>query len=400
MRLKGKKIVLGITASIAAYKIPILVRLLKKEGADVQIVMTPNARDFVTPLTLSTLSGKPVLTETFNNVDGSWNSHVELGQWADLMLFAPLSASTLSKMANGLSDNLLTTTYLSAKCPVFFAPAMDLDMYAHPTTRKNIDTLLSFGHKMIDAQTGELASGLCGAGRMEEPEIILETLIDFFKKKNSFSGKSILITAGPTNEAIDPVRFIGNHSSGKMGYAIAREFAERGAKVQLVSGPVNIDINHPNIEVYRVQTAIEMFEQANSLFEQSSIAVFSAAVADYRPKNIADKKIKKDKQSLSIELEPTVDILKTLGQRKKSQFLLGFALETDNELANAQKKLIEKNCDAIVLNSMNDKGAGFGFDTNKISILAKNQETVHFDLKSKKEIAVDICNYMEKVLSL
>lgn len=400
MRLKGKKIVLGITASIAAYKIPILVRLFKKEGAEVQIVMTSNARDFVTPLTLSTLSGNPVFTETFNAVDGSWNSHVEMGQWADLMLFAPLSAATLSKMAHGLSDNLLTTTYLSAKCPVFFAPAMDLDMYAHPTTKKNIETLLSFGHTMIEAQTGALASGLCGAGRMEEPEVILETIVDHFKKKNSFKGKSVLITAGPTNEAIDPVRFIGNRSSGKMGYAIAREFAERGANVQLVSGPVNIEINHPNIEICHVKTAHEMFEQSNSLFEQSDIAVFSAAVADYRPKTIVDKKIKKKDQTLNIELEPTVDILKTLGQKKKAQFMLGFALETDNEQANAQKKLIEKNCDAIVLNSMNDKGAGFGFDTNKISIIARNQETVHFNLKSKTEIAKDICNYVEKAFSL
>lgn len=400
MRLKGKKIVLGITASIAAYKIPILVRLLKKEGAEVQIVMTPNARDFVTPLTLSTLSGNPVLSETFNEVDGSWNSHVEMGQWADLMLFAPLSAATLAKMAHGLSDNLLTTTYLSAKCPVYFAPAMDLDMYAHPTTRKNIEILLSFGHSMIEAQTGELASGLCGAGRMEEPEVILETLVDHFKKKNSFSGKSILITAGPTHEALDPVRFIGNHSSGKMGYALAYEFAERGGSVKLISGPVNIGVSHPNIKITQVQTAQEMFEKSDMFFEQVDIAVMSAAVADYRPKNVSDKKMKKTDQELNIELEPTVDILKTLGQKKKTQFLLGFALETNDEHLNAQKKLIEKNCDAIVLNSMNDQGAGFGYDTNKISIFAKNKDVEHFNLKSKKELAKDICNYIETALAL
>jgi phosphopantothenoylcysteine decarboxylase/phosphopantothenate--cysteine ligase len=398
MRLEGKKIVLGITASIAAYKIPILVRLLKKEGADVQVVMTKAARDFVTPLTLSTLSGRAVYSESFNPVDGSWNSHVEMGQWADLMLFAPLSAATLSKMAHGLSDNLLTTTYLSAKCPVYFAPAMDLDMYAHPTTTKNIETLLSFGHTVIEAQTGELASGLCGAGRMEEPEKILELVVDHFKKKNSFHDKEILITAGPTHEAIDPVRFIGNHSSGKMGYAIAQEFADRGAKVNLVSGPVNLQINHPQINLIKVKSANEMYEQASELFVHCDIAVMSAAVADYRPKNISSSKIKKKDQSLHLDLEPTVDILKTLGERKENQFLVGFALETDNEQENAEKKLRQKNCDAIVLNSMKDQGAGFGYDTNKISILSINHNRIDYELKSKKETAKDIIDYIEKAI--
>lgn len=400
MRLEGKKIVLGITASIAAYKIPVFIRLLKKEGAEVQVLLTPAARDFVTPLTLSTLSGRPVFSEAFDSVDGSWNSHVEMGQWADLMLFAPLSAATLAKMANGLSDNLLTTTYLSAKCPVYFAPAMDLDMYAHPTTKRNIETLLSFGHTMIEAQTGELASGLCGAGRMEEPEAILELVVDHFKKKSNFQGKSILVTAGPTYETIDPVRFIGNHSSGKMGYAIALEFAERGAHVNLISGPVHIHVNHPNIRIIQVKSANDMYEQADSHFSSSDIAVLSAAVADYRPKNTAKSKIKKNDHDLKIELEPTIDILKTLGLKKKSQFLVGFALETNNEEANALKKLEQKNCDAIVLNSMNDQGAGFDYNTNKIKIFGKNHESIEFALKSKTKVAQDICDYIEKAISI
>lgn len=399
MRLKGKKIVLGITASIAAYKVPILVRLLKKEGADVQVLMTPSARDFVTPLTLSTLSGRSVFSLPFNSVDGSWNSHVEMGQWADLMIFAPLSAATLAKMANGISDNLLTTTYLSAKCPVFFAPAMDLDMYAHPTTKKNIETLLSFGHTMIEAQTGELASGLCGAGRMEEPEKILEIVVEHFKKKSSFSGKTILMTAGPTYESIDPVRFIGNYSSGKMGYAIAMELLERGAKVHLVSGPVQMNISHPNLNLQHVKSADEMYEQALRYYGDADIAILSAAVADYRPRNTKSSKIKKSEFSLNVQLEPTVDILKTLGENKKGQFLMGFALETDHERDHAQYKLEKKNCDAIVLNSMNDKGAGFGHDTNKISIFGKKHLPIDFELKSKKDVAKDICDYLEGALA-
>jgi phosphopantothenoylcysteine decarboxylase/phosphopantothenate--cysteine ligase len=276
---------------------------------------------------------------------------------------------------------------------------MDLDMYAHPTTQKNIEILQSFGHTFIEAQSGELASGLCGAGRMQEPEEIVEILVNHFKKKNSFEGKSVIITAGPTQEAIDPVRFIGNYSSGKMGYAIAHEFAERGAKVSLISGPVYITIHHPQIKVVKVKSGDEMFEHVNRLFEHADIAVFSAAVADYRPKNPNKSKIKKKDQSLSIELEPTIDILKTMGQKKKDQFVVGFALETDNEVDNAQKKLIEKNCDAIVLNSMQDAGAGFGHQTNKISILGQNRNKIDFELKDKKEVAIDICEYIEKALS-
>ncbi len=400
MRLKGKNIVLGLTASIAAYKIPILVRLLKKEGADVQVVMTPSARDFVTPLTLSTLSGRSVFSVPFDPIDGSWNSHVEMGQWADIMIFAPLSAATMAKMANGLSDNLLTTTYLSAKCPVYFAPAMDLDMYAHPTTQRNIETLLSLGHTMIEAQTGELASGLCGAGRMEEPENILEIVVEHFKKKSSFLGKTVLMTAGPTYESIDPVRFIGNFSTGKMGYAITIELLDRGANVILISGPVNLKASHPNLNLVSVTSAADMYEQAMKYYSDSDIAILTAAVADYRPKKKLTSKIKKSDQSLTIDLEPTIDILKNLGENKKGQFLMGFALETDHERDHAQHKLEKKNCDAIILNSMNDKGAGFGYDTNKISIFSKNNAPIDYDLKSKKEVAKDICNFLEKEIAL
>ena len=395
MKLKDKKILLGVTGSIAAYKIPILIRLLKKEGAEVQLILTDSAQDFVTPLSLSVLSGRPVYTEPFNKKNGSWNSHVEMGQWADLMLLAPLSAATMAKMALGLSDNLLTTTYLSAKCPVYFAPAMDLDMYAHPSTKVNIDKLLSFGNTMIEAQTGELASGLCGAGRMEEPENILEIIIEHFKKKSTFLNKKILITAGPTHEAIDPVRFIGNHSSGKMGYAIAREFAERGANIILVSGQVNEEISHPNVEVVSVVSAAEMYDACKKHFPAIDIAIMAAAVADYRPIKVAKEKIKKDKQQLSIDLEKTIDILKTLGQEKEKQFLMGFALETENEMENAQRKLQQKNCDALVLNSMKDKGAGFGHETNKIFILGNNHQALSYALKTKTEVAQDICNYIE-----
>lgn len=399
MQLEGKKILLGITGSIAAYKTPILVRLLKKEGADVQVVMSESARDFVTPLTLSTLSGNPALCKPFDPVDGKWNSHVDMGQWADLLLMAPLSASTMAKMANGLSDSLLTTTYLSAKCPVYFAPAMDLDMYAHPSTQINIEKLLSFGHLMIEAQTGELASGLCGAGRMEEPEKIASIVIDHFKKKSSFLNKKVLITAGPTYEAIDPVRFIGNYSSGKMGYSIAEEFAERGAEVDLVSGPVSIKKKHPNINVISVHSADEMFEIASKHFKDADIAVMSAAVADYKPLNPSSKKIKKTEESLEIKLQPNVDILSSLGKEKNKQFLVGFALETNDEMENAQKKLLSKNCDALVLNSMQDVGAGFGYDTNKVFILGQNHEPISYGLKLKTEVAKDICNYIEKQIS-
>ncbi len=398
MRLKGKKILVGITASIAAYKIPFLVRLLKKEGAEVQVIMTESSRDFVSQLTLATLSGNPAYHLPFNPQDGSWNSHVEFGLWADLMLIAPLSASTLSKMAHGHSDNLLTTTYLSAKCPVYFAPAMDLDMFAHPSTKKNIETLLSYGNHLIEAQTGELASGLCGAGRLEEPEKILKIIINHFKKKDDFAGKKILITAGPTYEAIDPVRFIGNFSSGRMGYSIAHEFANRGAEVFLVSGPSTQKVTHPNIQRLGVQSTDQMFEFCENLFEHSDIAVMSAAVADFKPKKVSDTKIKKEEGYNLIELEPTVDILKTLGSQKKKQILIGFALETTNELENAQKKLKSKNCDAIVLNSLQDEGAGFQHDTNKISIIDKSFKKIDFPLKTKAEVASDICDFILKMI--
>lgn len=397
MQLKGKKILIGITASIAAYKIPSLVRLLKKEGAEVQVIMTEASRDFVSQLTLATLSGNPAYHLPFNSEDGSWNSHVEFGLWADVILIAPLSAATMSKMAHGHSDNLLTTTYLSAKCPVYFAPAMDLDMFAHPSTKKNIETLLSYGNHLIESQTGELASGLCGAGRMEEPEEILKIIIDHFKKKDDFAGKKVLITAGPTFEAIDPVRFIGNYSSGKMGYAIAHEFAKRGAEVILISGPSSQKVTHPNIQRIGVQSAQQMFEACNNLFQQTDIAIMSAAVADFKPKHVPDVKIKKEDGYHQIELEPTVDILKTLGSQKQHQKLIGFALETNNEVENAEKKLKSKNCDAIVLNSLQDAGAGFQHDTNKISIIDKSLQKTDFALKSKDEVATDICDFIQKI---
>jgi phosphopantothenoylcysteine decarboxylase/phosphopantothenate--cysteine ligase len=397
MQLKGKKILIGVTASIAAYKIPHLVRLLKKEGADVQVIMTEASRDFVSQLTLATLSGRPAFYLPFNQNDGSWNSHVEFGIWADLMLIAPLSAASLSKMAHGHSDNLLTTTYLSAKCPVLFAPAMDLDMYAHPSTQKNIETLISYGNTLIEAQSGELASGLCGAGRMEEPEKMMEIILKHFKKKADFAGKKILITAGPTYEAIDPVRFIGNYSSGKMGYALAHEFAYRGAEVFLVSGPSSEKITHHAIHRIAVQSAQQMFEASTNLFDQSDIAIMAAAVADFKPKNIPSKKIKKEDGFTHIELEPTIDILKNLGLQKKKQLLIGFALETNNELENAHKKLQNKNCDAIVLNSMQDAGAGFQHSTNKISIIDKSFIKTDFPLKPKAEVAQDICDYVLKL---
>lgn len=386
--LKGKKILIGVTGGIAAYKIPLLVRLLKKEGAEVKVVMTPCATDFVTPLTLSTVSQQPVLIEPYNKTDGSWNSHVDWGRWADLFVLAPVTANTMAKMANGIADNLLTTTYLAAKCPVMFAPAMDLDMFNHPTTRRNIETLLSFGHRLIAPQSGELASGLIGTGRMEEPEVIFQIIRDFFFRSRDFSGKKVLISAGPTYERIDPVRFIGNFSTGKMGYALADEAAARGAEVTLVSGPVSLSANHPSVRVIPVTSAAQMAEACFAKAPSSDVIIMAAAVADYTPSNPASEKIKKAGEELTVALKKTTDILAELGKRKKAgQFIAGFALETTNENEHAIGKLKNKNADMIVLNSLNDEGAGFGHDTNKVTIFTASGSRTDVPLKSKKEIA-------------
>lgn len=393
--LTGKKILLGITGSIAAYKIPLLVRLLKKDGAEVRVVMTPSAKDFVTPLTLSTLSGNPVLTCGFDEKTGKWDSHVELGLWADLFVVAPASANTMAKMANGIADNYLLTVCLSAKCPIMFAPAMDLDMYKHQATQQNIKTLIERGCIFVAPSSGELASGLCGEGRMEEPQKIYEKIKSFFKTKLNFSGKKILVTAGPTYEAIDPVRFIGNHSSGLMGIEIARAFADQGAMVSLVLGPSNISPNRKNIDIIPVTSAKEMYDAVMALFPKTDIAVLSAAVADFRPEMVADQKIKKNPNEdvMMLKLVKTEDILKTVGSiKKENQTVVGFALETENGIFNAKKKLHTKNIDLIVLNEMNESGVGFKTKTNKISIINKNEEIVSFDLKPKSEVALDVLN--------
>lgn len=389
--LKDKNIVLGVCGSIAAYKIASLIRLLIKEQASVQVIMTPEASQFITPLTLSTLSKKPVLVDYYDSKTGEWNNHVHLGLDADFMLIAPASANTIAKMANGLCDNLLTATYLSAKCPVFVAPAMDLDMWKHPSTQRNIALLKTYGNILIPPGSGELASGLVGEGRLAEPEEIIAFLHNHFRADKPLEGKTALVTAGPTYEAIDPVRFIGNHSSGKMGYAIAEELNRLGAKVFLVSGPTHLQASS-DIETIRVLSAQEMFESCNSLFDKVDIAVMSAAVADYTPKEAASQKIKKKAEDFTIELKKTIDILGTLGQRKTTnQTLVGFALETNNELEHAQEKLYRKNADFIVLNSMQDEGAGFGTDTNKVKVLSRSGNTKNYDLKSKQEVAKDIC---------
>lgn len=391
--LKGKKILIGITGSIAAYKIPFLIRLLKKEGAEVQIILSPYAKEFVTPLTLATLSENAVLHEFHKRDDGSWFSHVNLGLWADLFLVAPLTANTMAKMAHGIADNLLLTTVLSVRCPLFFAPAMDLDMYKHPNTQANIKKLQSIGYKLIEPVEGELASGLIGFGRLEEPEKIFEVIKDFFEKKKPLKNKKALVNAGPTYEPIDPVRFIGNHSSGKMGVAIADALADLGAKVELVLGPSIEKPKNPNITIHNIITAEEMYEKCIGIFPSSDICVLSAAVADFTPYNTSETKIKKEGGLSSIQLKPTKDILASLGsQKKKGQILVGFALETDNEHANAVKKLKSKNLDLIVLNSLQDKGAGFGHSTNKISIINNKQKTFEFPLKDKSEVAIDIVN--------
>ena len=396
--LGNKKIVLGITGSIAAYKACILVRLLIKKGAEVQVVMTPSAKEFITPLTLATLTKKPVVSEFFDRRDGSWHSHVSLGLWADAMLIAPASASTVGKMANGIADNMLVTTYLSMKAPVFVAPAMDLDMYAHPSTQQNLRKLASYGNHIIEPGTGHLASDLEGKGRMEEPERIVEVLEQFFAKQSALSGKKVLITAGPTYEKIDPVRFIGNYSSGKMGFALAEVCAEQGAEVTLVSGPVTLTAKHPAIHRVDVESAAEMYEAATHNFPDADIAILCAAVADFTPKVSADKKIKRKGDNLTLELQPTRDIAAALGRvKREGQVMVGFALETNDELDNARKKLKEKNLDFIVMNSLQDKGAGFRVDTNKVTIIDRQGLTA-YDTKSKREVAEDIVEFLIHLL--
>ncbi|WP_075343269.1 bifunctional phosphopantothenoylcysteine decarboxylase/phosphopantothenate--cysteine ligase CoaBC [Tenacibaculum agarivorans] len=392
--LQGKKVLLGITAGIAAYKTASLVRLFIKSGAEVKVIMTPASKDFITPLTLSTLSKNPVHSTFYDKEDENelWNNHVDLGLWADIMLIAPATANTLSKMTNGTCDNLLLATYLSAKCPVYFAPAMDLDMYKHPSTKTSLERLQDFGNIMIPATSGELASGLVGEGRMAEPEDIVSFIQNDIISKLPLKGKKILLTAGPTYEAIDPVRFIGNHSSGKMGFAIAEAAANLGAEVFLVSGPSHQNIKHSLVHRIDVTSAQDMYEACHQYFKDVDVAILSAAVADYRPKNVATQKIKKKDASLVIELEPTNDILKSLGEIKKGQLLVGFALETNDEISNAKKKIEKKNLDLIVLNSLRDKGAGFAGDTNKITIIDKDFNETSFALKSKKEVAKDIIN--------
>jgi len=391
MRLQGKHIILGITGSIAAYKAAYLLRGLVKEGAEVQVVMTPAAKEFITPVTMSALSGKPVASEFFSANDGTWHSHVDMGLWADLMLIAPATTATIGKMARGISDNLLITTYLSAKCPVMIAPAMDLDMFQHPANTTNIEVLRSYGNIIIEPGEGALASGLHGKGRMEEPDNIIEEVVSYFEQKKKLLNKHFLITAGPTYEKIDPVRFIGNYSSGKMGYAIANELAASGAKITLVSGPVSIKNINPEIKVIHVESAKEMYECCISVFPEVDGAVMCAAVADFAPEITATKKVKRGADDLIIKLKPTKDIAGELGSLKTSkQILVGFALETNDELSNAFSKLQRKNLDFIVLNSMNDKGAGFGVDTNKITMIDKNNNQTFFELKSKTEVAKDI----------
>ena len=394
--LSGKNIVLGVTAGIAAYKSAFLVRLLVKSGANVKVVMTPTAKDFVTPLTLSTLSKNEVYSSFTNEEDenAQWNNHVELGLWADLFLIAPATANTLSKMANGICDNLLLAVYLSAKCPVYYAPAMDLDMYKHPSTVETFKKLDSFGNIQIPAGHGELASGLVGQGRMAEPEEIVAFIEADILKSLPLRGKKILITAGPTFEAIDPVRFIGNHSSGKMGFAIAEVSASLGAEVVLVSGPVSLQTNNSAIKLVSVTSAEDMYEAVHNEFKNCDVAILSAAVADYRPKQAASEKIKKKEGSLKLELEKTKDILASLGEIKGDKILVGFALETQNECENAKIKLKKKNLDLIVLNSLRDKGAGFKKDTNKVTLITKDNKVIPFPVKTKKEVAKDILEHI------
>lgn len=388
--MKGKHIVLGITGSIAAYKACTLIRLFVKAGAEVQVVITPAGKEFITPITLSALTSKPVISDFFAQRDGTWNSHVDLGQWADAMVIAPATASTIAKMAHGVADNMLMTTYLSMKAPTFLAPAMDLDMFAHPATQENLKRLRTYGNHIIEPATGELASHLVGKGRMEEPERIFSVIERFFHTTQQLKGKRVLITAGPTYERIDPVRFIGNHSSGKMGFALAEECATRGAAVELIAGPVQLQSHHPSIHRTDVVSAAEMYDAATRLFPAMDAGILCAAVADFTPEKQADNKIKRGKEDMFLTLKPTQDIAAVLGRMKRtSQRLVGFALETTNEQENARRKLERKNLDFIVLNSLNDPGAGFTHDTNKITLIAADNE-ISFPLKTKTEVAQDI----------
>ena len=397
--LKGKNIVLGITGSIAAYKACLIIRGLIRKGAEVQVVITPAGKEFITPITLSALTSKPVVSEFFSQRDGTWHSHVDLGLWADAMLIAPATASTIGKMANGVADNMLITTYLSMKAPVFIAPAMDLDMYAHPSTQKNVETLRSYGNHIIEPGTGFLASHLEGKGRMEEPEHIIAVLEDYFdEQEKDLEGKQILITAGPTYEKLDPVRFIGNYSSGKMGFALAEECARRGAKVQLICGPVSLKVQHNNITRTDVESAQQMYDAATRLFPSCHAGILCAAVADFTPSQVSDQKIKREGDQLVLRLNPTQDIAQVLGMQKRAdQRLVGFALETNDEKVHAHEKLQKKNLDFIVLNSLNDAGAGFRYDTNKITVISKEKE-VSYPLKSKTEVAADIIDSLKKIL--
>ena len=398
MALKGKKILLAISGGIAAYKMNYLVRDFVKKGAEVKVILTPSAENFVTKVTLSTLSKNAVYSD-FYDQNGTWNSHVELALWADVLLVAPCTANTLAKMVHGICDNLVIATYMSAKCPVFIAPAMDLDMYAHSSTKENLEKAERFGHHIIPAEFGELASGLEGQGRLAEPETILQKIEDFFTQNQSknLEGKTVLITAGPTYEAIDPVRFIGNHSSWKMGFSLAEEAVKRGAKVILISGPTSQKTSNKNIEIHRITSAKEMYDEVFKYYEKVDIAIASAAVADYAPKIVAKEKIKKSEEEFAIELVKNPDILKTMGEKKTHQFLVGFALETQNEEENAKSKLQKKNLDMIVLNSLRDEGAGFQKDTNKVKILTHSEQK-EFSLKSKDEVAKDILDFVETQL--
>ena len=398
--MKDKKIILGITGSIAAYKAAYLIRALIKKGAEVQVVMTEAAKEFITPLTLSTLSCKPVISEFFQRRDGTWNSHVDLGLWADAMLIAPASASTIGKMANGIADNMLVTTYLSCKAPVFIAPAMDMDMYAHPATQQNLERLRSFGNHVIEPAVGELASQLVGKGRMQEPDRIISVLEDFFASQNDLIHKKILITAGPTYEKIDAVRFIGNYSSGKMGFALAEECAQRGAAVKLITGPVALQTVHPNIKRIDVESADEMYSATMEAFTDADAAILCAAVADYRPEQQIAGKIKRDEnQSITLSLVQNKDIAQALGAKKRpGQVLVGFALETSEGVAHAKEKLVRKNLDMIALNMLDDNGAGFRHDTNKVTIIDSKGHIESFPLKSKKEVAVDIVTKLKTLI--